>query len=49
MFDLIPFERRHGMTHYNPFREMEEFQKRFFGDMPLAEFKTGHPGRRCGV
>ena len=40
MFDLIPFERRHGMVHYNPFRDMEEFEKRFFGDMPLSEFKT---------
>ncbi|HPE16615.1 MAG TPA: Hsp20/alpha crystallin family protein [Oscillospiraceae bacterium] len=40
MFDLIPFERRHGMMNFNPFRDMEEFEKRFFGDMPLSEFKT---------
>ena len=47
MFELRPFNRRGQMT-YNPFREMDEFEKRFFGepfnsffrDGGLSEFKT---------
>ena len=49
MFELRPFERRGGrMGVYNPFREMEDFERAFFGDGffngrgmgALAEFKT---------
>ncbi len=47
MFELRPLRRRNEMT-YNPFREMDEFEKRFFGEPfgdffrggALAEFKT---------
>ena len=48
MFELRPYRRHGGIGAYNPFREMEEFEKKFFeepfgsffnsGD--IAEFKT---------
>lgn len=38
MFDLMPFERG-NLTTYDPWKEMEDFEKRFFGrNMPA--FKT---------
>ena len=49
MFELRPFDRRGGrVSTYNPFREMENFERAFFGDnffndrgfQALAEFKT---------
>ncbi len=51
MFELRPFEHRgnRGMRPYDPFREMEEMERAFFGGRPfggtgafndLAEFKT---------
>ncbi len=49
MFELRPFEHRaaRGMRPYDPFREMENFERAFFGGEPwaprggaLAEFKT---------
>ena len=49
MFELRPFDRRSGrVSTYNPFREMENFERAFFGDnffndrgfQALAEFKT---------
>ena len=39
MFELTPFvSRNRGI--YNPFREMEEMEKRFWGDGKLTDFKT---------
>ena len=49
MFELRPFEHRNNrVSTYNPFREMEDFERAFFGDNffndrsfhALAEFKT---------
>lgn len=47
MFDLRPYSRRNHIASYNPFREMEEMERRFFEDpfgfydgKALAEFKT---------
>ena len=47
MFELRPYNRKNNSVSYNPFRDMEEFEKRFFGtpfgffgDNSLAEFKT---------
>lgn len=51
MFELRPFDHRNnrGMRPYDPFREMEEMQRAFFGDRPfwsergmsaLGAFKT---------
>ena len=45
MFDLRPYSRRNHIASYNPFREMEEMERRFFEDpfgfydgKALAEF-----------
>lgn len=49
MFELRPFEHRNNrVSTYNPFRDMENFERAFFGDNffndrsfnALAEFKT---------
>lgn len=40
MFELTPFARGHRDALYNPFQDFEEFEKNFFKDMSLAEFKT---------
>ena len=49
MFELRPFDRRGGLVNtYNPFREMENLERAFFGDGffsdrgfgALAEFRT---------
>ena len=47
MFALKPYERQGQMTNYNPFREMDEFERRFFGNPfgffgsdALSEFRT---------
>ncbi len=48
MFELRPYRRHQNEIAYNPFREMEEFEKRFFSDPfgsfigsgDIAEFKT---------
>lgn len=48
MFELRPYSKSGGHIAYNPFREMEEFEKRFFGspfgsffrDGNISEFKT---------
>lgn len=47
MFEMKPYNRKNNITSYNPFRDMEEFERKFF-DNPfgffdgkaLAEFKT---------
>lgn len=48
MFELVRRNNNHSVNSYNPFREMEEFEKNFFsspfgsffGTQDLAEFKT---------
>lgn len=40
MFELTPFGRRHRDALFNPFQDFEEFEKNFFKDTSLAEFKT---------
>ena len=40
MFELTPYERRHQRALFNPFRDMENFEKNFWGDMAAADFKT---------
>ena len=32
VFDMMPFERRNSMARFDPFRELENFEKSFFGD-----------------
>lgn len=40
MFELTPYERRHQRALFNPFRDMDNFEKSFWGDMAVADFKT---------
>ena len=47
MFELRPYHRKNNVSSYNPFREIEEMERRFFDDPTgffdahsLAEFKT---------
>ena len=47
MFVIIPYTRRNRIANYNPFREMDDFERNFFGNPfgffdnnALAEFKT---------
>lgn len=41
MFELTPSGRgRHLLRNYNPFRELEEFEKNFWNGDLLTEFKT---------
>ena len=40
MFDIMPFERNNNRTVFNPFKELNELEKAFFGNNSIAEFKT---------
>ena len=47
MFAIKPYERTNHVSAYNPFREMDEFERRFFGNpfgffgsSSLSEFRT---------
>lgn len=47
MFDLKPYERKNNVSSYNPFRDMEAFERNFFSNpfgffdsRSLSEFKT---------
>jgi len=39
MFELIPFNSRR-ISYYNPFRELEEMSRSFWGDNSFAQFRT---------
>lgn len=41
MFELRPYRKNDHITAYNPFKEMEEMEKAFFGDPVSAFFRTG--------
>lgn len=41
MFGLTPYERRNTIEFYNPFKELENFEKRFFSNnQSFPDFKT---------
>ncbi|MPM90364.1 Acid shock protein [bioreactor metagenome] len=40
MFELVPYTRKRNVTFYNPFDELEDMQRRFFGETAVREFKT---------
>ena len=40
MFDMRPNPRRHAMEKYDPFRDMQNFEKEFF-DFPFLSFEDG--------
>ena len=41
MFELKPYRRHTDLSSYNPFREMEEFEKSFFSEPFASFFKNG--------
>ena len=40
MFGLTPYTRRNNVAYYDPFRELENFEKAFFGSGEMPTFKT---------
>ena len=41
MFGLTPYENKNSsVSAYNPFRDLANFERSFFGESDLAEFKT---------
>ena len=41
MFGLMPYERRSNIGYYNPFKELEEFEKRLFSNQSVTpQFRT---------
>ena len=40
MFDMMPFARRNTVANYNPFQDLENMERQFFGTGSLAAFKT---------
>lgn len=40
MFGLTPLSRRNSISSFNPFAEMDELERQFFGSHDIAEFKT---------
>jgi HSP20 family protein len=40
MFELVPYTRKRNVTFYNPFDELEDMQRRFFGETAIRDFKT---------
>lgn len=37
---LTPYRRNSDINVFNPFKAMDDFEKKFFGDSSIAEFKT---------
>lgn len=37
---LTPYRRANELNVFNPFKAMDEFERRFFGENSIAEFKT---------
>lgn len=40
MFGLTPLSHRNSVSTFNPFAEMDELERQFFGNHDIAEFKT---------
>lgn len=40
MFEMMPFTRSRGVDLYNPFRDLEEFERSFFSNSSLTAFRT---------
>ena len=49
MYELIPFARRANGCEYHPFRELENFQKGFFGTSNAFSFNNGEALLRTDV
>ena len=40
MLELIPFISNNRVSNYDPFKDMENFEKHFFGTDRISSFKT---------
>lgn len=40
MFELVPYGRKRNLTWYNPFEDLDDMQRRFFGETAITDFKT---------
>ena len=40
MFELVPYTRKRNVTFYNPFDELDDMQRRIFGETAIRDFKT---------
>ena len=40
MFEIMPFDRRSYRMSYNPFRELEQMEKSFWGEQQVNPFRT---------
>lgn len=40
MFHLTPYQKHNEVSYYDPFRMMEEMERRFWGDNGMTSFKT---------
>lgn len=40
MFHLTPYQKQNEVSYYDPFRMMEEMERRFWGDNGMTSFKT---------
>jgi HSP20 family protein len=40
MFELVPYGRKRNLTFYNPFDDLDEMQRHFFGETAIRDFKT---------
>jgi HSP20 family protein len=40
MFELVPYGRKRNLTWYNPFEDLDDMQRRFFGGTAITDFKT---------
>lgn len=40
MFELVPYGRKRNLTWYNPFEDLDDMQRRLFGETAITDFKT---------
>ncbi len=40
MFELVPYGRKRNLTWYNPFEDLDDMQRRLFGETTITDFKT---------
>ncbi len=40
MFEMMPFNRNHGVDLYHPFRDLEEMERSMFANSGLSAFRT---------
>lgn len=40
MFELVPYGRKRAVAWFNPFEDLDEMQRRVFGETAITDFKT---------